>query len=53
VGQYTKDTEELIQIFNSISEACKQLNHPTSHACIRRALANPNFTAFGNKWKLI
>ena len=46
-----KDTNEVLEVFPSISAAAKSLNKETS--LLRRVLDNETRTAYGYRWKTV
>ena len=54
VYQIDKDTNEIINIFDAISDAAQSLHRENQHAtevCISNVCRGKKITAYGYKWK--
>lgn len=51
IGQYNKDTKELICVYNSVADAAKAINKPRAH--ISACANGSRNTAYGYVWKFI
>jgi hypothetical protein len=51
VVKYDKQTNELIEIFNSVTDAANSINRPNSTSKISKCCNNPNISYMGFRWK--
>ena len=51
VEKYDKQTNELIEIFNSVTDAANSINRPNSTSKISKCCNNTNLTYMGFRWK--
>lgn len=51
VGKYNKETDELICVYNSISEAARDINKPENTSAISQCCKNKKPSYMGYKWK--
>jgi len=53
VGKYNKETDELICIYNSISDAARDIDKPKNTSTISQCCKNKKPSYMGYKWKYI